>query len=192
MIDNEVISRIAKKIRATRLQRNMTIQQLATRMHVSKGLVSKIENSKTIPSLPVFVTLLKSLDISLKTFFDDMLLISGPEFVLIKKDQLNAVEMDGTNGVSYQNILAQHIPQCTVEASLLTINPGSIGKTITTDGYEFKYILSGTCEYQINDRLILLEEGDTIYVDATSPHTLANHTNKRVVILAISFITEQQ
>ena len=65
MVDNQVVSRIAQKIRSTRLEKNLTIQQLATRTHVSKGLLSKIENSRTIPSLPVFVTLIQSLEISL-------------------------------------------------------------------------------------------------------------------------------
>jgi transcriptional regulator with XRE-family HTH domain len=69
MIDNQVVSRIAQKIRSMRLERNLTIQELATRMQVSKGLISKIENLKTIPSLPVFVTLIQSLEFPLKNFF---------------------------------------------------------------------------------------------------------------------------
>ncbi len=68
MINNEVVSRIAQKIRSTRLKKNLTIQELADRTKVTKGLLSKIENSRTIPSLPVFVQLIQSLDISLKEF----------------------------------------------------------------------------------------------------------------------------
>ena len=85
MIDNQVVSRIAQKIRSTRLEKNLTIQQLATPTHVSKGLLSKIENSRTIPSLPVFVTLIQSLEISLKEFFQDMVLANGKNYLLVKK-----------------------------------------------------------------------------------------------------------
>jgi transcriptional regulator with XRE-family HTH domain len=188
MIDNEVISRIAQKIRATRLQKNLTIQQLATRMHVSKGLLSKIENSKTVPSLPVFVTLVQSLDISMKEFFEDMLLMNGREFIHIKNEQFRQVERGTTNGFASLHILSQNIPYCTMEASLLAIEPGSKGNIALSDGYEFKYVLSGTCEYYINNELILLGEGDVIYLDGSVPQTLINNTGKKVSLLTIRFI----
>ncbi|MBA4055253.1 MAG: hypothetical protein C0490_11110 [Marivirga sp.] len=187
MINNEVISRIAQKIRSTRLQKNLTIQQLATRMQVSKGLLSKIENSKTIPSLPVFIKLIQSLDISLKEFFEDMLLINGREFFLVKNNRLTALGKSETDGFTYSHILSQNIPHCTMEAALLTIDGGSKGMPATADGYEFRYLLSGTCEYQINNNVILLEEGDAIYLDASVPHTLINHTRKKASVLKLSF-----
>src|SRR6187549_3372834 len=105
MIDNQVVSRIAQKIRSTRLEKNMTIQQLATKTKVSKGLLSKIENSRTIPSLPVFVTLIQSLDISLKEFFHDMVLINGKDYLLVKKDQYASMQREGRTGFNYQYIL---------------------------------------------------------------------------------------
>jgi transcriptional regulator with XRE-family HTH domain len=39
----KVVTRIEKKIRATRLEKKLTIQHLATRTNVSKGLLSKID-----------------------------------------------------------------------------------------------------------------------------------------------------
>src|SRR5687767_15663953 len=85
MTDNQIVSRIAQKIRDTRLEKNLTLQELANRTQVSKGLLSKIENSRTIPSLPVFVTLIQSLEISLKEFFQDMVLANGKNYLLVKK-----------------------------------------------------------------------------------------------------------
>jgi len=192
MTDNEVILRIAKKIRTTRLQKKLTIQQLATRMHVSKGLLSKIENSKTVPSLPVFVSLIQSLDISMKEFFEDMLLINGREFIHIKKEQFTPVERGITNGFASLHVFSQNIPYCTMEATLVTIDPGSKGDVTHSEGYGFKYILSGTCESHINNDLILLEEGDAVYLDASVPHTLINNTRKKVSVLAIGFIVGPQ
>ena len=193
MIHNEVLSRIAQKIRATRLQKSLTIQQLATRMHVSKGLLSKIENSKTMPSLPVFITLIQSLDISLREFFEDMLLINGREFLLVKNNRPQALNKnEETDGFTHHHILSQNIPHCTMEAALLTIEPGSKGTPATADGFEFRYVLSGTCEYDINNDLILLEEGDAIYLDASVPHTLNNHTRRRASVLKLSFTIGRQ
>lgn len=188
MIDNEVVSRIAQKIRATRLEKNLTIQQLATRTHVSKGLLSKIENSRTIPSLPVFVTLIQSLDISLKDFFKDMILINGAEYLHVKKQQYATLEREGRSGFNYQYILSQNVPNCTMETVLLTMEPGAKGRATTTDGYEFNYIVTGSCEYQIDNEVLLLEEGDAIYFDATVPRLPVNKSRKKVTVLVISFI----
>lgn len=188
MVNDEVVSRIAQKIRATRLKKNLTIQQLADRTNVTKGLLSKIENSRTIPSLPVFVQLIHSLDISLKEFFEDMVPNNGKSYLVIRKDQYTPIEREGRSGFNYQYILSQSISSATMEVVLLTLEPGANGRPTTSDGYEFKYIISGNCEYQINNDIIELEEGDSLYFDASIPHLPVNHSKKRVVMLVIYFI----
>lgn len=67
-----MVPKIAENIKAIRLKKNLTIKQLAEKTRVTKGLLSKIENSRTIPSLPVFVQILKSLDISFQDFFQGL------------------------------------------------------------------------------------------------------------------------
>jgi transcriptional regulator with XRE-family HTH domain len=188
MIDNEVVNRIAQKIRMTRLEKNMTIQQLATRTNVSKGLLSKIENSRTVPSLPVFITLVQSLDISLKEFFQDMVLINGKGYLLVKKANYAQMDREARPGFNYQYILSQTLTTCTMEAVILHLEPGAKGRPSTTDGYEFKYIISGNCEYHINNAVLNLEEGDSIYFDASVPHLPVNNSGMKVTMLVIYFI----
>jgi transcriptional regulator with XRE-family HTH domain len=188
MIDNQVVSRIAQKIRSTRLEKNLTIQELATRTHVSKGLLSKIENSRTIPSLPVFVTLIQSLDISLKEFFQDMVLANGKHYLLVRKDQYAPLEREPKSGLTYQFILSQNIANCTMEIVLLTIESASRGKASTANGYKFNYIISGSCDYTINNDTFSLEEGDSIYFDASIPHMPSNKSRRKVVLLSMHFI----
>ena len=188
MIDNQVVSRIAQKIRTTRLEKNLTIQELATRTHVSKGLLSKIENSRTIPSLPVFVTLIQSLDISLKEFFQDMVLANGKNYLLVRKDQYAPLEREPTSGVTYQFILSQNVANCTMEIVLMSIESGSKGKTSTANGYKFHYVISGSCDYTINNDTFSLEEGDSLYFDAAIPHAPINKSRRKVVLLSMQFI----
>jgi transcriptional regulator with XRE-family HTH domain len=188
MIDNQVVSRIAQKIRAARLGKSLTIQEVANRSNVSKGLLSKIENSRTIPSLPVFVSLIQSLDLSLKEFFEDMVLMNGKDYLLIKKGEYKSMPREGRSGFHYLHVLSQNISTCTMEVSLLTLDAGAKGTPTTTDGYEFKYILDGKCDYYINHESIQLEEGDSIYFDASKPHRPVNNSRKKVTMLVIYFI----
>nr|WP_227256257.1 helix-turn-helix transcriptional regulator [Pedobacter sp. MR2016-19] len=50
----------------------ITVQELADKAEVSKGLISQIENSRTIPSLMVLMDIIKSLEIDLNSFFKDI------------------------------------------------------------------------------------------------------------------------
>jgi transcriptional regulator with XRE-family HTH domain len=188
MIPNEIVSRIAQKIRSTRLKKNLTIQELADRTRVSKGLLSKIENSRTLPSLPVFIQIVQSLDVSLKEFFEDMALMNGKDYILIRKDNTVPMEREGRIGFKYRFILSQSIATGTMEAVILTLEPGATGRPTITDGFEFKYIISGSCEYNINNEKVEMHEGDSIYFDASVPHLPSNNSNSNCVMLVIYFI----
>lgn len=60
-MQDELIGRIGKRIKALRNARGLTLQLLSERAHITKGLLSKIENSRTIPSLPVFLQIVQGL-----------------------------------------------------------------------------------------------------------------------------------
>ena len=75
-----------------------------------------------------------------------------------------------------------------MEAVILELEPGAKGRPSTSDGFEFKYLISGSCEYQINDETVALDEGDSIYFDASLPHIPINRTRNKAVMLVIYFI----
>ena len=68
-MQDDILIQIGKRIKERRRDKNITVQELATRANVSKGLISQIENSRTIPSLIVLIDIIKSLDIDLNAFF---------------------------------------------------------------------------------------------------------------------------
>ena len=189
MVDNEVVTRIARKIRATRLEKKLTIQQLATRTRVSKGLLSKIENMRTVPSLPVFVTLIQSLDVSLKDFFKDLVVTDGKPYQLVRKEQYMAHHLNGQGGINHRHILLQSIPECTLELSFIQIDGSNNGKTSTSSGYAILFLLSGSCEFLINGDSISLNEGDVISFDGSSDHSI--RTDVTTSIIQITFETSK-
>jgi transcriptional regulator with XRE-family HTH domain len=188
MTDNQIVSRIAQKIRDTRLEKNLTLQELANRTQVSKGLLSKIENSRTVPSLPVFVTLIQSLGISLKEFFSDVVHVNGKGYLVIKKSQFALMDEEGTDGVSHQCILSQNVANCIMEVVHIAMEPGATGKAISRNGYAYKYILSGSCELKINNDVLELNAGDSIYLDTSLRHSLCNKTENPFMLLSINFL----
>ena len=181
MVDNDVVARIAKKIRATRLEKKLTIQQLANRTRVSKGLLSKIENMRTVPSLPVFVTLIQSLDVSLRDFFKDLVLTDGKGYQLIRKEHYMSQPDKGHNGISRHHILWQNISDSTMEAVIISIESGESGKFPTSSGYVFLYVISGSCLCQICDDVITLNEGDVMCFESSADRSFKSEVTTTIL-----------
>ena len=54
-------------------------------------------------------------------------------------------------------------------------------------GQEFNMVLEGTMELTIGSKSLILNEGDSIYFDATHPHGMRTLNEKPVRFLAIIF-----
>jgi transcriptional regulator with XRE-family HTH domain len=189
MIQEELITLIAKKIKVLRNEKSLTLQTLSERTNLTKGLISKIENSRTIPSVPVLFNLMNALEIKPQDFFDSLSKVTNQNYLHIKQKEYKHIKKEDRPGFDYSFILAQSLHACTMETVLLTIKPKAKSKPTTTDGFEFKYIVSGDCDYYIKDEKISLKEGDSIYFDASQPHYPINHTKRKVVMLVHYFLT---
>ncbi len=189
MIQEELIGQMAKRIKALRIERGVTLQMLSERTNLTKGLLSKIENSRTVPSLPVFLTLLAALEIKPTDFFETLSVRKNQTYFHIKRKDYRHLKKEDRPGFDYLSIFSQTIPGCTMETVLLTIKPKAKSKPTTTDGFEFKHIIAGDCDYYIEDEKITLREGDSIYFDASKPHYPVNLSKRKVIMLVFYFLT---
>lgn len=189
-MQHELISQIGKRIKAIRNEQRITLQELSSRSELSKGLLSKIENSRTIPSLPVFLSIMKAIETNPKDFFDSLSMpgFDGRNYIHIKKKEYKRIKKEERPGFDYRFILAQSLSNCLLETVILTIKPKTTSKPTTTDGFEFKHLISGDCEYFVGDQKIVLNAGDSIYFDATIPHYPINHSKRKAVMLVMYFL----
>src|SRR5258706_1826560 len=105
-MNEELILLLGDKIKTKRAGKNITLEQLATKAGVSKGLISQIENNRTVPSLPVLFNIIHSLDEDLKTFFEDMHdSFNNSHILIIRKGQEKLFAKEATRGFSYKRIL---------------------------------------------------------------------------------------
>jgi transcriptional regulator with XRE-family HTH domain len=188
MLAPEVLPQVAKKIKSIRTKKNLTLLEVSKNSNVSKGLLSKIENSRTIPSLPVFLGIVNALGVNFKDFFDDIDLMQGKEYLLIRDADQHFTQKEGREGFIYKSVLAQNIHSHSIDVVILQVMPGARSTLTTTDGFELKYILKGQCDYYINEQIIHLREGDTLYFDASKPHMPVNRGTDPVVMLVVYFL----
>src|ERR1700761_8387819 len=102
-MEEDVIIQISNHIKDKRRERNITVQELAARANVSKGLISQVENSRTVPSLMVLIDIIKALEIDLNEFFKDIRSHTQQSPVLVKrKDEYERFEKELAVGFGYQ------------------------------------------------------------------------------------------
>jgi transcriptional regulator with XRE-family HTH domain len=186
-MNEELLLLLGDKIKSKRTAKNITLEQLATRAGVSKGLISQIENNRTVPSLPVLFNIIHSLEEDLKTFFEDMHDSSGNNHILIiRKGQEKLFAKEPVKGFSYRRILTRTVTSQATDIVLLELKKGaSRRQMITTDAFECKYILKGSIEYQVENETFTLHEGDTLFFDGRAPHRLKNIGPAEALLLAV-------
>ena len=184
----DIVENIGKQLRKVRKEREMTLQELADRAGVTKGLLSRIENVRTIPSLPVLMSIIQALGLDIKDFFAEVDTEREDKIIICRKADLEPTTKEDAIGFQYFNILNQSLGDMLIKTTILELVPGSNREKVVTDGYEFKYIIEGTVEYKIENETYELQEGDSLFFDARLPHVPVNNSDKIVRMLVIYFL----
>lgn len=186
-MNEDLLLVIGDKIKAKRTHKNITLMELASRAGVSKGLISQIENNRTVPSLPVLLAIIHALEEDLKSFFEDMQdHFSNGHIAIIRKGEEKKFEKEPVKGFLYKRILTKSIVSQAVDFVVLQLKPGANRRQlIQTEAWEFKYILKGNVEYQIEKQKFLLQEGDTLLFDGRARHRLKNTGKVDAIILVV-------
>lgn len=183
----DIIVQIMAKLKDIRKEKNITLQELAEAAGVTKGMLSQVENNRTIPSLTVFLSIIKSMHIDINDFFTDFNTPQSSKVIFKKAVQCKPFEKENTVGFHYKRIMSSTIDAYHVDFVLLTLMPNAQRAPVQTDAFEFKYILKGKVEYTIGAEVFLMEAGDSIFFDATEPHNPKNvgDTEAQLLVLYI-------
>ncbi|WP_184548798.1 helix-turn-helix domain-containing protein [Mucilaginibacter sp. FT3.2] len=192
-MEEDILIQISNSIKERRREKNITVQELAIRANVSKGLISQIENSRTIPSLIVLIDIIKALEVDMNEFFKNIRSRDNPVPVLVKrKSEYEHFEKEHAEGFHYQRIFTQSITQSTVDIVILELEPDASRPMVETEAFEYKYVLNGQVEYQFNDDRIILNQGDSMLFDGRISHTPKNLGRTTASMLVIYFFEEKK
>lgn len=164
----------------------MTLQELGDKSGVSKGLVSQIENGRTIPSLPVMLGIIQSLEVEVSEFFQGLSLLE-PTILVNRRADYVPFEKEEAKGFSYKRMMMRNLPASTIDFAILELATDSYREEVTTDAYEFIYVMKGSTDYRVNGQTLLLEEGDSIFFDGRLPHVPKNVSSAPCTLLVLYF-----
>ena len=161
---------IGREVKRFREKLGLTISELAKAASMSAGMLSKIENGATSPSLASLQALGKALQVPVTSLFRSFEEIRDATFV--KAGQGLTIERRGTRaGHQYQ--LLGHSPHgpVMVEPYMITITHESdVFPTFQHAGLEFLYMLEGNVVYRHGEKTYDMHPGDALFFDADAPH----------------------
>ncbi len=163
---------IGREVRAFRHQTGITVAELSKRTGLSIGMLSKIENGNTSPSLSTLQSLAHALSVPLTSFFRRFEDVHNA--VHTKSGEGVEIERRGTRAGHQYNLLGHLGSNSTgvqVEPYLITLTSDSdVFPTFQHEGIEMLYMLEGEVDYRHGSEVYPLKPGDTLFFDADAPH----------------------
>ena len=163
---------IGREVRAYRRQKKITVAELAKMTGLSIGMLSKIENGLTSPSLTTLQSLSRALSVPVTSFFRRF---EEPRDAMhTKSGEGVEIERAGTRAGHQYNLLG-HVGSNSsgviVEPYLITLSGESdIFPTFQHEGIEMLYMLEGEIDYRHGASIYPLKPGDTLFFDADAAH----------------------
>lgn len=167
---NQLEIAIGQQVRVFRKQLNMTVAEVASQAHLSPGMLSKIENGLTSPSLATLKSLSSALNVPVTAFFRKY--EEERDATFVKAGQGLTIERRGTRAGHQYQLLGHTVgKQVFVEPYLISLTEESdVFPLFQHDGVEFIYMLTGEVIYRHADQIYRLTPGDSLFFDADAPH----------------------
>ena len=172
---------VGKKLRALRLGNNLTQEELASRLELTKGYISQLENNKTSPSMSTLFNILEVLGTDVHAFF------SKESDVVVTFKQSDFYEKEDT---ALKHMIYWIVPNAVkyeMEPIMIVLQPGGDSfKDEPHPGEEFGYVLEGQVTLVLNKKKHTVKKGETFYYLANQPHYLTNLSQHPCKVLWIS------
>jgi transcriptional regulator with XRE-family HTH domain len=179
---------LGNTLRHLRLENGLTIAEVAERAALSRGMLSKIENGLTSPSLEKLEHLANALGVTLSKLFHDYDTPKGGAQYVKNGEGMEVVRRGTKCGHTYHLLAYDQGPKKLFEPFLISLEEqGEIFAPFEHPGTEFIYMLEGKLEYTVGDELYILEPGDSLTFNAEQPHRPENILKMPILYLAIIY-----
>ena len=173
-------------IRQLRLQHNLTIAEVSERAGISRGMLSKIENSLAATSLETLEQLANALGVTLAKLFQHYNLPGGAAQLVKNGEGMEVVRRGTKVGHTYQLLAYDQGPHKTFEPFLISLEDSyEEFPAFEHPGTEFIHMLEGVLEYRVGDETFVLSSGDSLTFRGEIPHRPENLIQTPIKFLAI-------
>ena len=168
--ENALELAIGRQVRTFRQQQGMTVTDLAKQSGLSPGMLSKVENGMTSPSLSTMRSLADALNVPVTALF--RMYEETREATFVAAGTGLNIERQGTRaGHQYQLLGHSSSQDPSVEPYLVTLTEKTdVFPLFQHDGVEFIHLLAGRMHYRHGNKTYAMGPGDSLYFDSDAPH----------------------
>ncbi len=178
-----IIQAVGQRIKELRLQKNLTLEEVAERSGCTSGFLSQVERNRAVPSIVMLDAIAEALDTRVSDFFPETISTAK----IVRHNQRESFQFEGSSTV--YSVLSTKFPHSAIDAFLMTVRPAR--EALPTDetrahiGEEFCYVLQGTLRLWYGETFYDLYPGDSVHFRSTVKHRLENRGDQPVVLLGL-------
>lgn len=158
---------LGNRIRQTRGQRGITLQELSDRSGLSKGFLCQLENDKASPSLQALERLSTGLGVPIAFLF----LSEEEKIHVVRASERQGYSVSGGLNMQFLSARGRSLKMCIIEIAP-GASAGSDGHA--HEGEECHLVLEGSVRYLQADEAVVLKPGDALHWNGYIPHRLEN------------------
>jgi transcriptional regulator with XRE-family HTH domain len=164
---------IGARLRELRKDRVLSIQQLASAVGLSVGMVSQIERGLSTPSLRSLRLLANALDVPVSWFFASSQEVYSASRHIVRRNQRRRLKVPDVGVV--QELLSPEAPG-SIEIYEVALEPGGSSgpDAYSHEGEKAGLVIGGTLQLLLGNDTHVLAEGDSFRFPSTLPHRFAN------------------
>ncbi len=183
--ENALERAIGRQVRRYRKQLGLTITDMCNRTGLSAGMMSKIENGNTSPSLATLRSLSTALNVPVTALFRQF--EEQRDATFVKAGQGLAIERRGTRAGHQYQLLGHSVhSDVSVEPYLITLEQGSeVFPIFQHAGSEFIFMLQGSMIYRHLNATYEMMPGDSLFFDADAPHGPEELVDLPVIFISV-------
>jgi len=178
--------RLGMRVKLARQIRGMTLKEVADAASCSESLLSKIENGKASPSLPMLHRLVQVLETNIGWMFEE---VDGEEGIIFRAGARPLIALDPLrqgDGITLERVIPYspgHLLQCNIHH---VDEGGASAGPIRHVGEEVGYVICGEVELSVGDRSFHLKPGDSFVFESELPHHYRNVGTERASIFWVN------
>ena len=174
---------LGNNIRRIRKEKGITIQDLATATGLSPSFISRMERGDLNPSIASVKKLADALGIQVGSLFQEdstEAANDNEESMVVRKGRRRKIVYPGQKVSEY--LLTPRVSDIGIEFILGIIESGGTSGTETYNhsGEECIFVLTGELTIYVNERVFVLNEGDSIHFYSNNPHRWENRGTETV------------
>lgn len=177
---------LGRRVRAARLARRLTLEEVVSRADFTVSWLSKLENGQLTPSLEGLVKLADVLECGVDELVEGLSI--PPRHVVVKRGHGRIEQARSGRSSTAVEYLADQWRGRAMQPTILYLDGADRrGPAESHDGQRFFYVLEGDVRVDYGDEPILLSAGDSIYLDATIPHGVAVSGKGKARVLSMAY-----